>query len=73
MTTLKMAFHDQTGRRVVEVFDDRGTFVAGIYPTDDGSNSVHIISYYFADKPIKPSPGNVPMPGLLVCFKERTS
>jgi hypothetical protein len=72
MTSMKMAFHAATGRRCVEVFDDRGEFVAGIYPTQDGSNSIHIVSRYFADEPIKPSTGDVPVPGYLVRFKEKS-
>jgi hypothetical protein len=71
MTSLKMAFHGSTGRRIVEVFDDRGAFVGAIYPTDDGSNSVHLVSKHFDDDPIKPSVGMVPVPGYIVRFKEK--
>lgn len=68
MTSLKMAYHETTGRRIVEVFDDTGTFVAAIYPTEDGSNTIHIVSKYFSGDPI-PSAGMVPVPGYLVHFK----
>ena len=70
MTSLKMAFHESTGRRMVEVFDDRGEFVAAIYPTQDGSNAIHIVSKYFAEEP-KASVSFIPIPGFLVQFKEK--
>jgi len=72
MTSMKMAHHERTGRRMVEVYDDRGQFIAGIYNTDDGSNAIHIVSKHFADEPIKPSEGAVPVPGYLVRFKEKS-
>jgi hypothetical protein len=71
MTSFRIAFHSATGRRCVEVFDDHGQFVAAIYPTDDGSNRIHIVSNYFADDPIAPSSGDVPVPGYLVKFKAK--
>jgi hypothetical protein len=71
MTALKMAFYRDSGRRMVEVYDDDGEFIASIYPTGDGSNSIHIVSKYFADDPIKLSVGTVPVPGYLVQFKEK--
>jgi hypothetical protein len=68
MTSFKMAFHSATGRRMVEVFDDEGAFVAAIYPAS--SNSIHIVSKHFADEPIKTSQGLLPgPPGYLVQFK----
>lgn len=54
MTTLRMGFHERTGRRIVEIVDDRGYLVGVIYPTDDGSNAVHITSRYFAGEPTRP-------------------
>jgi hypothetical protein len=71
MTSLKMAFYRDAGRRMVEVYDDSGEFIASIYPTGDGSNGIHIVSKYFRDDPIKPSVGMVPVPGYLVQFKEK--
>lgn len=71
MTSLKMAFHDNTGRRIVEVFDDKGAFVGAIYPTEDGSNTIHIVSKHFSGDPT-PSSGMIPVPGYLVHFKETT-
>jgi hypothetical protein len=58
MTTLKMGFHGQTGRRIVEIYDDRGFNIGAIYPTDDGSNAVHIVSRYFAGEPTRPQDSN---------------
>jgi hypothetical protein len=71
MTTLKMAFHQETGRRIVEVFDDSGAFIGAIYPTQDGSNSIHIVSKHFADYPFETSAGAALPPGYLVRFRER--
>ena len=63
MTSLKMAFHETTGRRIVEVFDDRGEFIGAIYPTQDGSNCIHLVSKYFADDNFKPSKRHDPGAG----------
>jgi len=71
MTSLKMGFHSATGRRMVEVYSDDGKMVGCIYPTDDGSNSIHIASNYFADDALKASIGMLPVPGYLVKFKAR--
>lgn len=72
MTSLKMAFHSATGRRIVEIYDDRGEMVGVIYPTENGSNAIHIVSNYFADNgAIMDSVGMVPVPGYLVRFKEK--
>jgi hypothetical protein len=62
-----MAFHSDTGRRMVEVYDDRGEFVACIYPVT-GANGIHIISKHFADEPIIESEGEPP--GYIVRFKK---
>jgi hypothetical protein len=70
MTTLKMAFHSRTGRRMVEVFDDYDRFVAAIYPTEDGSNGVHIVSQHFEGQPTHSEEGIVKMPGYVVKFKK---
>jgi hypothetical protein len=45
MVSLKMAFHSVTGRRLVEVYDNAGQLVAGIYP-DAETNGINIISKY---------------------------
>lgn len=64
MTTLRMAFHQTTGRRIVEIVDDRGYVCGVVYPTDDGSNAVHIVSRYFAGEPERPDSG--PLGALLL-------
>lgn len=69
MTSLQIKLHEITGRRVVEISDDRGDVVGVMYPTQDGSNAVHIVSNYFDDKPIQETVGQIPVPGLLVKFK----
>lgn len=71
MTTLKLAFHDTIGRRIVEIYDDNDDMVGCIYPTQDGSNSVHIVSKYFADVPINPSVSMIPVPGFVIQFKAK--
>lgn len=42
MTSFKLGFHQATGRRMVEVYDDTGEFCGAIYPTHDGSNAIHM-------------------------------
>lgn len=71
MTALKMAFHSATGRRIVEVYDDDGALVATIYPTEDGSNRIHIVSNHFADHPVEESVGAIPVSGYTVKFRKR--
>ncbi len=44
---LKLAFHAITGRRMVEVYDNSGAFVAAIYP-DEPSNGIKIVSKHIA-------------------------
>jgi hypothetical protein len=44
---LKMAFHAFTGRRMVEVFDNTGAFVAAIYPNEE-KNGIKIVSKHIA-------------------------
>lgn len=44
---LKMAFHEVTGRRMVEVFDNSGAFVAAIYPNEE-KNGIKIVSKHIA-------------------------
>ena len=72
MTSMKLAFHSATGRRIVEVYNDDGHMVGCIYPTDDGSNSIHVVSNYFADEAIKESAGMLPVPGYLVKFTAKS-
>ncbi len=71
MTTLKMSTHEVTGRRMVEVFDDSGEFIGSIYPTQDGSNTIHIVSNYFSGDPIKSS-SFIPVPGYLFHFRAKS-
>lgn len=40
MTNFRFAFHSVTGRRIVEVYDERDKFIAGIYPDERGINVV---------------------------------
>jgi hypothetical protein len=72
MTALKMAFHQGTGRRMVEILDDDGNMIGAIYATHDGSNAIHIVSKYFEDDPIDQSISMIPVPGYIVHFKRRT-
>lgn len=71
MTSMKLAFHSATGRRIVEVYNDDGKMVGCIYPTEDGSNSIHVVSNYFADVPVMQSVGMLPVPGYLVRFRAK--
>jgi hypothetical protein len=71
MTTLKPGFHSATAQVMVEIYNDDGKMVGCIYPTQDGSNSIHVVSNYFADDPIKESVGRLPVPGYLVQFKAK--
>lgn len=68
MTTLRMAW--SANRRIVEVFDDEGRFVAAIYPTRKGSNAIHIVSVYSKETIIEPSDGEIAIPGHLVKFNQ---
>jgi len=45
MVSLRMAFHSVTGRRIVEVFDNDGEFIATVYP-DEEHNAIRIVSGY---------------------------
>lgn len=71
MTSLKMAFHQASGRRIVEIYDDKGEFVGAIYPTQDGSNCIHIVSNFFDAAPIAESESVLPVPGYTVKFIKR--
>jgi hypothetical protein len=66
MTTLKMATHAATGQELVEIYDDHGRLLGCIYPHRDG---IHIVSKHFADDPVMPSIGMVPVPGYLMRLK----
>lgn len=68
MTALKMEFHKTTGRRMVEVYDDDGHFVAAIY-AHAGSGAIHIVSKYFAGAPRPSDEGVVPVGGYIVEFR----
>ncbi len=68
MTILKMAFHSQTGRRIVTVFDNSGRFVAGIYP-DEPNNGIKIVSAHIDAYDLDEGAGSVPAtPALKVGF-----
>lgn len=72
MTSLKMAFHGITGRRIVEVYDDSGKVVGTICPSDDGSNGIHIVSGHFAGPPIETTlTGLIRVPGYQVRFARK--
>ena len=45
MVSLRMAFHSVTGRRIVQVHDNDGAFVATIYP-DEERNAIKVVSGY---------------------------
>jgi len=65
---LKMAFHSVNGRRMVEVFDNSGALVAGIYP-DETSNGIRIISKYIATFDIeKDTESSEPLPAFTIKF-----
>jgi len=68
MSALKMAFHSQTGRRIVEIYDDYGRVVGVIYPTEDGSNGVHIVSSHFEGEPRRSEEGILKTPGYVIEF-----
>jgi hypothetical protein len=69
---LKMAFHSVTRRRIVEVYDNRGLFVAGIYP-DEETNGINIVSKHFkavTNELYEPLLPEVRAPGIGVQFKD---
>jgi hypothetical protein len=45
---VRTAFHRQTGRRIVEVLDNHGKFVAAIYPRNE-DNGILITSFHIRD------------------------
>lgn len=69
MTTFRIKPHLITGRQMIEIVDDNADVVGAIYPTQDGSNMIHIVSNYFTDDPIRPSTGGISTPGYLIAFK----
>jgi hypothetical protein len=48
MTSFKIALHIVTNKKIVEVFDDQGNFVAVIYPLEDG---IHVVSSHLDGPP----------------------
>jgi hypothetical protein len=65
---LKMAFHAATGRRMVEVFDNRGAFVAAIYPNEE-KNGIKIVSKHIATFDLDDGKESVPpVPAITVDF-----
>lgn len=72
MTILRMATHNLTGRRMVEILDDHGKLAGTIYPAEDGTNSIHIVSEHFEENPITEAPkGMIKLPGYRVSFRRR--
>ena len=67
---LRMAYQAATAQRVVLVCDDDDSMLATIYPTDDGSNRIHIVSRHFADQPVEESVGAVP--GYTMKFRKKS-
>lgn len=66
---LKMAFHTQSGRRMVEVYDNDGRFVAGIY-SDDGGDGIKIVSKHFANFEYRDAEEAIPeVPDVIIQFK----
>lgn len=71
MTALKMSFHNITKRRIVEVFDNNGIFVAAIYPDDD-LNGIRIISSYITNViQDDGSTSKPPIPAVGVLFRRK--
>ncbi len=65
---LKMAFHAKTGRRIVEVFDNTGRFVAGIYP-DETTNGIKVVSKHIATFDVNDGQQFVPaVPDITISF-----
>lgn len=72
MTVLKMAFHATTGRRIVEVFDNDGKFVAAIYP-DESKNGIKIVSKYIATFDLDDGKQSIPpIPAMEIQFLRRS-
>ena len=68
MVSFKTAFHSVTGRSIIELYDNSGKFVAGIYPDDDG-NGIRIVSDYFDAVDFR----QLPLAQVIVTFKPRES
>jgi len=71
MVSLRMAFHSVTGRRIVEVFDNDGAFVASIYP-DEERNGIRIVSGYIDTVAEDDGSQNLPrVPAVSVKFRRK--
>lgn len=67
MTSFKIGFRAGSARRMVEVFGDDGQFIGAIYPVEDGSNSIHLVSKYETSMEEAP-PSRIPLPSKLIKF-----
>lgn len=70
MVALRMAFHSVTGRRVVEVFDNDGAFVASIQP-DEARNGIGIVSDYIDTVAQEDGSPSLPGPAVSVKFRRK--
>jgi len=71
MTEFRLGIHRLSGDIIVEIISDDGLLVGAIYPTHNGSNSIHVVSKYFAKVPIVETLAEVPIPGYAIKFRER--
>jgi hypothetical protein len=71
MTEFRLGIHRLSGEIIVEIIGDDGTLAGSIYPTRNGSNSIHVVSKYFAEVPIVETLAEVPIPGYAIKFRER--
>lgn len=66
---LKLSHHVLTGRRICEVYDNDGTFVAAIYPNND-RNGIKIVSKYLGKCDLDDGKASAPpFPAILIDFK----
>lgn len=71
MVSLRMAFHSVTGRRVVEVFDNDGAFIATVCP-DEQHNAIKIVSDYIDTVARDDGSQNLPrVPAVNVKFRRK--
>lgn len=70
MTVLLQAVHDRPGEGIVDVFDDDGMHVATIYPTNDSSNTIQIVSAYIVSSYVSETSPVADVPNLLLYFRK---
>lgn len=69
MVSLKMAYHAMNMRRMVEVYDNGGVFVAAIY-ADEESNGIKIVSKHIETVDHTDGSRSIPpVPGVDVKFR----